>query len=155
MTTLSLHPVSTACADARYDCGHITRSDSTAVKRALFLFLAESEGLGYLGSRTEATEVLAALVLMRQGAECARIIAAATDTEVAEMAAEVAPLPALTTKQIEVLALVAEGLSFPEIAATLSKSVETVRSLTKAAMRATMTHSVVQAAVEAARDGLI
>jgi DNA-binding NarL/FixJ family response regulator len=156
-------PVAMSCAEGRYDCGHISRSSSRAVKRALFLHLAEVEDLGYLGSRTEPVEVLAALTLMRQGAECREILEAGDPQGVmARMGEQVGTLDRdLTPEQIEVLRYVAQGYSYPEIAAATVSSkgtprkVETVRSLVKAAMRATLTHNATDAAVEGARQGLL
>lgn len=149
-------PVVSACFDGRYDCGHITRSASVPVKRALFLYRAESEGLGYLGGRHEAAEVLAALALMRVGGECADIlVAGGAAAEAVETALTSVPVSSPTPTQCEVLALVAEGFSYPEIAAQTGRAVETVRSLVKAAMARTLTHSAIDAAIVAAADGLI
>jgi DNA-binding NarL/FixJ family response regulator len=153
MTDLT-SPIVTATACERYDCGHVTRSSSVPVKRALFLFMAEAADLGYLGSREDA-HTLAALSLMRAGARCAEVLRAG-GTEGDAVAAVLDPAVTLPTpRQCEALALVAEGLPYPEIAARLTISVETVRSLLKAAMRATLTHSATHAAVVAAAEGLI
>ena len=154
---MTVSPILTACATDRYDCGHITRSSLRPIKRAVFLYRAEVEGLGFLGGRHEDTATLAALALMRAGSACAAVLVAGgaeADALAASLDAQ-GVLPTLTPRQVEVLALVSEGASFPEIAADLSISTETVRSLAKAAMRATGTHSVVDAAVEAAYRGLI
>lgn len=157
VTSRVASPVAMSCAEGRYDCGHITRSSSRPVKRALFLYLAEVEDLGYLGSRNEPVEVLAALALMREGAECAAILEAGDPQGVvARLVEQVGTLDRdLTPQQVEVLTLVAEGYSYPEIAQATGRATETVRSLVKAAMRNTLTHSAMDAAVEAARHGLI
>jgi DNA-binding NarL/FixJ family response regulator len=153
MTDLT-SPIITATACERFDCGHITRSSSVPVKRALFLYMAESADLGYLGSREDA-HTLAALALMREGARCADVLRAG-GVEGDAVAAVLDPAMGLPTpRQCEALAMVAEGLPYPEIAARLSISVETVRSLLKAAMRTTLTHSATAAAVVAASEGLI
>ena len=157
MTVLTAHPVAVSCSEGRYDCGHLARSSSRAVKRALFLYLAEVEGLGYLGSRTEAAEVLAALALLRQGAECADILAAGGEAA-ATLMAQVTPDMHdrdCTPQQIEVLGFVAQGFSYPEIAAATNRATETVRSLVKAAMRNTNTHNAFDAAVAVAAEGLL
>lgn len=150
MTVLTTSPVALSCAEGRYDCGHLSRSSSRPVKRALFLHLAEVEGHGYLGTRTEPVEVLAALALLRQGAECQAILEAG-GSGAAALAAEAAASPVCerpcTPQQIEVLRLVAEGFSYPEIAEATGRAVETVRSLVKAAMRNTLTHNAFDAAV--------
>ena len=154
MTTLS-NPLVTATLCERYDCGHISRSSSVPVKRALFLFMAEAfSDLGYLGGREDA-HTLAALALMREGARCADVLAAAEGAECAALEAETAEIVGTPTpRQVEALALVAEGLPYPEIGRRLDVSVETVRSLLKAAMRTTHTHSDTHAAVAAAAQGL-
>lgn len=150
-------PLASSCLDGRYDCGHITRSSSTPVKRAAFLHAAEERGLGFLGGRHEAPEVLAALALMRVGASCREVLLASTPEEVDAFAATlVEPArPTLGAQQVTLLGYVSEGLSFPEAADLMGLSVETVRSHAKRAMRATATHSIVDAAVEAAALGLI
>jgi DNA-binding CsgD family transcriptional regulator len=153
----AVSPIVGACFDGRADCGHITRSSSVPVKRALFLFRCESEGLGFLGGRHEAPETLAALALMRVGADCADILAVDGPAAEAVTAILVDALEAVspTATQVGVLVLVAEGLSYPEIAAQTGRSVETVRSLVKAAMARTLTHSAIDAAVWCAAEGLI
>lgn len=154
--TIPTSDVAIACADGHYHCGHVTRSSSRPVKRALFLFLAESEGLGYLGTRTEAAEVLAVLALMRQGAHCAEVLAAGGAAATALIEASVTDRQRdCTPEQVEVLRLVAEGFSYPEIAAETGRATETVRSLVKAAMRNTCTHTAVDAAVTLAEWGVL
>lgn len=150
------HGVAAAVCDADYQCGHITRSSSRAVKRAAFLFAAEGRDLGYLGTRTEAPEVLAALALMREGAACAEVIDAATPGFI-EAVAEVVPFApeALSPEVLRVMAYVTEGLSYPEIAAEIGCAKETVRSHVKRAMRLTATHNVIEAAVTLVEHGLI
>lgn len=151
------HPIVSATACERYDCGHITRSSSVPVKRALFLYMAETRtDLGYLGGREDA-HTLAALALMREGHDCADVVAAGEGhPSYTALESEVEALVGTPTpRQCEALALVAEGISYPAIGERLSISVETVRSLVKAAMRVTGTHSATHAAVMAAEQGLI
>jgi DNA-binding NarL/FixJ family response regulator len=157
MSVLS-NSIAAACADADYQCGHITRSSSRAVKRAAFLYAAEVRDLGYLGTRTEAPEVLAALALMREGAACAEVLDAATGAtpEVVEAVEALTYRPAdLSPEVLAVMALVTEGLSYPEIAAEVGCAKETVRSHVKRAMRLTSTHNAVSAAVTLVEEGLI
>lgn len=146
---------SVTCED--YTCGHITRSPYRAVKRALFLFTAEREGLGSLVRSSEAPEAVAALALMRAGAECAAIIDAGTLTEgeVAALTTVTGDPSTLSPQVLAVMDLVTEGLSYPEIAAQVGSAVETVRSHVKRAMRVTGTHNAVEAAVTLVGEGLI
>lgn len=159
LATVVASDVAHASACYEYTCGHITRSPYRAVKRALFLHLAEVAGLGSLAVRSEAPEALAALALMAAGAECREVLMAATDAEVAaaEAAAPATPIdPAsLSAEVLGVMALVCEGWSYPEIAAERGIAVETVRSHAKRAMRATASHNVVEAAVDLVELGLI
>lgn len=152
--TNPLHPVATAAMCERFDCGHITRSSSVPVKRALFLHLAEETGLGYLGGR-ETAHTLAALALMREGARCADILRAGGEGADTLDALAAPAMGTVTPRQAEALSFVADGVAYPDIARAMGISVETVRSLLKAAMRATLTHSATHAAVMAAADGLI
>ena len=156
VTSRSAVAAAVACDD--YTCGHITRSPYRAVKRALFLFHAERSEVGSLVRATEAPEVLAALALMRAGAECAAIIDAGTATPADAEALVGYTVPAMASLSPQVLAvmdLVTEGLSYPEIAAEVGSAVETVRSHVKRAMRATATHNAVEAAVALVVEGLI
>lgn len=147
--------IGSACGTEDYHCGHLSRSSSRTVKRALFLYLAEVEGLGYLGGRSEGAEVLAVLNLMRTGAECADILDVAEGNLPAGVTTvEVAVTP-ITPDQAEVLNLVTLGYSYPEIAAETGRATETVRSLVKGAMRRTLTHTAIDAAVAAAGQGWI
>lgn len=154
---MTLSPLTTSTLCDRFDCGHITRSASRAVKRAAFLYRAECEpDIGYLGGREDA-HTLAALALMREGADCRAVLVAggadaASLTETVEAAL---PDLKITPRQAEVLGWVSLGYSFPEIGAQMGVAVETVRSLAKAAMRGTSTHSVIDAAVMAAGEGWI
>lgn len=144
------------CED--YTCGHITRSPYRAVKRALFLFHAEAhEAVGSLVRASEAPEVVAALALMRAGAECAAVIEAGTlsEGEAVTLAASMPDPSTLSPQVLAVMALVCEGLSYPEIADEVSSATETVRSHVKRAMRATGTHNAVEAAVSLVAEGLI
>lgn len=152
---MSVSPVTAAMHCGRYDCGHIVRSTDRALKRALFLYLAEADGQGYLGSRREAAEVLAALALMRAGAPCQAVAGYATEATAPAPVVVATEAPSLTPQQIEVLTLVAEGYAFPEIAAETGRATETVRSLSAAARRATGAHSTHEAAMVASRYGLI
>lgn len=150
--------VANASACYEYTCGHITRSPYAPVKRALFLHLAEVRGLGSLLVRTDAPEVVAALALMRAGAECREVVALMTDAEVAaaDAAAPTGGDPsALSPEVLGVMALVTEGLSYPEIAAARGIATETVRSHVKRAMRATGDHNAVASAVSLVEEGLI
>lgn len=149
--------VASAACTGDYHCGHITRSSSRAVKRAAFLYLAEAQGCGWLGRRTEAPEVLAAVVLMRAGAACASVIAAATGDEpaVAEMALALVPATPLSVQVLGVMVLVCEGWSYPEIADEQGIATETVRSHVKRAMRSTGAHTALDAAVLLTEQGLI
>lgn len=154
----ALHPVSDALACEAYTCGHLTRSSSTSVKRALFLHLAE-EHLGSVARRNEAPATMVALALMREGATCAEVAAADSpqgDALVAQAAREIAPrCEDLSPQVLAVLDLVTEGLSYPMIADRLGIARETVRSHVRRAMRATGEHSAIEAAVSLATQGLI
>jgi DNA-binding NarL/FixJ family response regulator len=154
---VAVSPVAHAAACGDYHCGHLSRSSSTAVKRAVFLYAAECSTVGSLVRRSEAPEVLAALALLREGAECARILAAATGAlaaEVAALTAAAAPTR-LSPEVLAVMDLVTEGLSYPEIADRRGIATETVRSHVKRAMRSTATHTAVDAAVALCEEGLI
>lgn len=151
--------IESATRCGRVDCGHVHRSESRAVKRALFLYLCESDdriGAGVMES-AEGADTLAALAAMRRGAPCAEVLAAAgvPAPRVGATPRTATRGPSLTDRQVEVLALVAEGYAYPEIARTLGKSVETVRDRVKGAMKATSTHSAPEAAREAAAWGLL
>ena len=61
----------------------------------------------------------------------------------------------LTNREVELLALVAEGLSNPEIAARLSISAKTVDHHISAAMRKLNAHSRAQAVASAYRLGAL
>jgi DNA-binding NarL/FixJ family response regulator len=136
----------------RYDCGHIVRSDSAALKRALYLHLCATDGQGYLGARNEPADVLAALALMAQGAPCTEV-AGVTPRTSNPPAAAVAPT--FTPRGLEVLSLVAEGKDIPEMADATGLSVETVRSHLAVARKACGAHSSAEAAMIASRFGLI
>lgn len=156
VTARSMVAQAVACED--YTCGHITRSPYRAVKRAAFLHAAEEAGLGSLAVRTEAPEVLAAVALMQAGAECLAVVEAGTATEADAVALVGYTVPAMASLSPEVLgvmALVCEGLSYPEIATERGIAKETVRSHVKRAMRATATHNATAAAVVLTEEGLI
>lgn len=65
------------------------------------------------------------------------------------------PSALLSTRELEVLALVVEGLENAEIAARLNLSRRTVQSHVSSALRKTGTRSRTQLAVAALREGII
>lgn len=151
----------TAAANAtgcgRYDCGHVGRSDSRALKRAAFLYLAEVDGQGDLCGR-EGADVLAALALMREGHPCEFVAQHYSGERTRRPMPSPRPevtTPVLTPQQSEVLALASEGWAIPEIAEMTNRATETVRSLLAMCRRNTATHSTLDAAVVATRYGII
>lgn len=151
--------VASAVHCGRYDCGHVTRSDDTAVKRALYVYLRREAG-AVIDTSTEGADVLAVLALMRAGRPCMEVrnwrtpgVTAATTP--ATPANTDAPLVKVSPQMIEVAQGVARGMDIPEIAEATYRSVETVRSLLGRCRQATAAHSSVAAAVKMAEWGLI
>jgi DNA-binding NarL/FixJ family response regulator len=151
--------IASAVHCGRYDCGHVTRSDDRAVKRALVIYLAREAGLDPSIAREDA-DVLAVLALMREGRPCAevrewRTAGVTRATTPATPATTDAPRIKVTPQMIEVAGLVAQGYDIPEVAAATYRSVETVRSLLARCRQATAAHSSHAAAVKMAAWGYI
>lgn len=151
--------IASAVHCGRYDCGHITRSDDRAIKRALFIYLRREAGHA-VSTADEAGDVLAVLALMREGRPCTevrewRVQGVTRATAPATPATTDAPAIKVTPQMTEVIGLVAQGYDIPEIAAMTYRSTETVRSLLGRCRKATNAHSSVAAAVKFAEWDLI
>lgn len=151
--------VSSAVHCGRYDCGHVTRSDDRAIKRALVIYLAREAGVA-VDSTADGADVHAVLGLMRSGRPCSevrewRTAGVTRATAPATPATTEAPAIRVTPQMIEVATLVAQGYDHPEIAESTYRSVETVKSLLARCRKATNAHSSYAAAVTLARWGYI
>lgn len=151
--------IASAVHCGRYDCGHITRSDDRAVKRALYLYLRREAG-HRVSTASEGADVLAVLALMREGRPCTEVrewrVAGVRRAEApATPATTEAPALKITPQMTEVIGLVAQGYDIPEIAASTYRAEETVRSLLARCRKATNAHSSVAAAVKFAEWELI
>jgi DNA-binding NarL/FixJ family response regulator len=151
--------VASAVHCGRYDCGHVTRSDDRAIKRALVIYLAREAGLAP-STAAEAADVLAVLALMREGRPCSevrewRTAGVTRSTAPATPATTDAPVIKVTPQMCEVATLVAQGYDIPEVAEATYRSVETVRSLLARCRKATSAHSSHAAVVTLARWGHI
>lgn len=143
----------------RYDCGHVTRSDDRAVKRALVLYLAREGGVE-VSTAGEPADVLAVLGLMRAGRPCSevrewRTAGVTRATTPPTPATTDGPLCRVSPEVLEVAALYAQGYDIPEVAEMTYRRPETVRSHLKVARRATAAHSSHAAVVTLARWGMI
>lgn len=151
--------LSSAVHCGRYDCGHVTRSDDRAIKRALVIYLAREAGLD-VSTASEDADVLAVLGLMRAGRPCSevrewRTAGVTRATAPATPATTTAPAIRVTPQMIEVATLVAQGYDIPEVAEATYRSVETVRSLLARCRKATNAHSSHAAVVTLARWGYV
>lgn len=151
--------ISSAIHCGRYDCGHITRSDSQAVKRALALYLAREAGLA-VDTSTEEADTLAVLGLMRAGRPCTevrnyRTAGVTSATTPATPATTEAPAIRVTPEMCEVAALILQGYDYPEIAARTHRAKETVRSLARRVIRVANAHSAMAGAVWMASHGYV
>lgn len=151
--------VSSAVHCGRYDCGHVTRSDDRAVKRALALYLAREAGMD-VSTATEEADVLAVLGLMRAGRPCSEVrdwrVPGVRRADVpATPATTDAPLITITPQMCEVATLVLQGYDIPEVAEATYRAEETVRSLLARCRKATAAHSSVAAGVKMAEWGFV
>jgi DNA-binding NarL/FixJ family response regulator len=151
--------VASAVHCGRYDCGHVTRSDDRAIKRALVIYLAREAGLAP-STADEAADVLAVLALMREGRPCSevrewRTAGVTRATAPATPATTDGPRIRVTPQMCEVATLIAQGYDIPEVAEATYRSVETVRSLLARCRQATAAHSSHAAVVTLARWGYV
>lgn len=151
------HPVTASIYCGSYQCGHIARSSDRAIKRALVLHLIREAGTTP-DTRNENADTLAALALMASGRPCSEVRNYRTP---GYTAATVPVTPAtadpfgLSDECVEVMALVAQGYSHPEIATMTHRAKETVRSLVSVARKATSAHSQEAAAARLFVLGII
>lgn len=151
--------ISSSIHCGRYDCGHITRSDSQAVKRALALYLAREAGLT-VDTSSEEADTLAVLGLMRAGRPCTevrnyRTAGVTSATTPATPANTDTPAVRITPEMVEVAALILQGYDYPEIAARTHRAKETVRSLSKRIIATANAHSAMAGAVKMAEWGYV
>lgn len=151
--------IASAVHCGRYDCGHITRSDDRAVKRALALYLSREAGLPVDTSGEEA-DVLAVLGLMRAGRPCMEVrnyrtpgVTAASTP--ATPATTDAPALTITPEMVEVAGLILQGYDYPEIAEMTYRRKETVRSHAKRITKAANAHSAMAGAVKMVEWGYV
>lgn len=150
-------PVTASIQCGAYQCGHITRSDDRAIKRALFLWLRREAGHKVSTSK-EAADTLAALALMTAGRPCSEVRNYRTPgLKAADKAATPATVTevSLTPQVLEIMQLVAQGYDIPEMAEMTFRAQETVRSHMTRARKATHAHTSHAAAVALAGLGLI
>jgi DNA-binding NarL/FixJ family response regulator len=151
--------IASAIHCGRYDCGHVTRSDDQAVKRALVVYLAREAGVP-CDTTEDGADVAAVLGLMRAGRPCSevrewRTAGVTRTTAPATPATTGAPVVRVTPQMIEVASLIAKGYDHPEVAEMTYRSVETVKSLLARCRKATSAHSSHAAAVKMAEWGYI
>jgi DNA-binding NarL/FixJ family response regulator len=151
--------LSSAVHCGRYDCGHVTRSDDRAIKRALVIYLAREAGMD-VSTAGEDHDVIAVLGMMRAGRPCAEVrewrTAGVTRATAPVIPATTdGPVITVTPQMIEVATLIAQGYDIPEIAEATYRSVETVRSLLARCRKATNAHSSHAATVTLARWGYV
>lgn len=144
-----------AAACGRLDCGHLSRSSSLAVRRAVILYIAE--GAGYtVRLRNESPEVAAVLGILRQAEHPRPVYVRGTNTNgnagyVRSTPNEVL-LPdasglTITPERATVFALAWQGLSATEISIVSLRARETVKSHMGNLRRMTGAHDATSALV--------
>lgn len=147
-----------AAACGRLDCGHLARSTSRAVRRAVILYVAE--GAGYrVDLDTESPEVAAVLGILREAQHPRPHYVRAGSRYVRQSPNEIV-LPdvsrlRLTAERQIVFYYMWLGYSATEIADTTHRARETVRSHAGNLRRLTGAHDATSALVALALAGLI
>jgi DNA-binding NarL/FixJ family response regulator len=138
------HPITASAHCGTYGCGHIAKSSDRYVKRAGILHQRRLAGHRF-STTGEDQRTLAALALMRQGRPCIEVRNYADPGALSARNVPVTPATAdpmgLSDECVEVMTLVAQGYSHPEVAAMTHRATETVRSLVAVARRATAAHT--------------
>lgn len=150
------HPITSSARCASYQCGHISRSEDQAIKRALVLHLAKQAGVSF-STRGEGTDVLAAYRLMQAGRTCAEVrnYAGTAPADPVTREGATSASGSITPQVCEVMALIAKGHSHPQVAEATGRQTETVRSLVARARMLTGAHTQEDAVVALVLSGHI
>lgn len=148
-----------AASCGRLDCGHLYRSDSRAVRRAVLLYLAEGAGYAVDLDR-EAPEVAAVLGTLRTVGHPRPLYVRDGSRYARTTPATAVPLPdvtglRLTPERVDVYRLLWQGCSTGEAAALSGRSRETVRSHAGNLRRLTGAHDAPSALVALALAGAL
>jgi DNA-binding CsgD family transcriptional regulator len=149
-----------AASCGRLDCGHLGKSGSRAVRRAVILYVAEGAGVP-TDLDAEAPEVASVLGILR-GVQYPRPVYRGRKSEAqtpGQFAASILPNVSdeaitWTPQRVQVASLMWEGYSANEVAREVGRTLETVKSHMGYLRRLTGAHDIVSVLVAGAVAGL-